>query len=111
MRYAHDIEMELCAALREVSPRYSGSVLLFAWNRNSFLPGIGIPFCLESEFLLRGHSFSHISNLQHRDDLGLNTRFDATMSSVLNQALAAYENERVIGVSTGNEVGGRAGKR
>ena len=77
----------------------------------SFLPGIGIPFCLESEFLLRGHSFSHISNLQHRDDLGLNTRFDATMSSVLNQALAAYENERVIGVSTGNEVGGRAGKR
>lgn len=56
---------------------------------------------------LTSHPSLH-PNLQHRDDLGLNTRFDATMSSVLNQALAAYENERVIGVSTGNEVGGRA---
>ena len=45
-----------------------------------------------------------LRSTQHRDDLGLSTRFDRTMSSVLNQALVAYENERVVGVSTGNEV-------
>eukprot|EP00105_Crassostrea_gigas_P015727 XP_011432820.1 PREDICTED: centrosomal protein of 76 kDa-like [Crassostrea gigas] len=40
---------------------------------------------------------------EHRRDLGLTTNFDDQLSYLLTPALAAYELERVTGISAGNE--------
>ncbi|XP_048752411.1 centrosomal protein of 76 kDa-like [Ostrea edulis] len=40
---------------------------------------------------------------EHRRDLGLTTNFDDQLSYLLTPALAAYELERVTGISSGNE--------
>ena len=41
--------------------------------------------------------------VQHRQDQGLTTSWDDQLSYILTPALAAYETERVTGVTAGNE--------